>query len=85
MSSWMCQELGTEEKAKNREAVVLTEDIPCARCIHIVVFINVFILIEKGFIFLSKSPRKQSQEDKPILVKVIFTNHSSTLNSFLKS
>lgn len=60
MSSWMCQELETEEEGKNREALILMKGLPCARCIHIVISINLFSLIEKGFIFLSKSSRKQS-------------------------
>ena len=39
MSSWMCQELEIEKEGKNREAFILMEDLPCARCIHIVVSI----------------------------------------------
>lgn len=59
MSSWMCQELEIEEE-KNTETVVLMEGLPCARRIHKVISINLFSLIETGFISLSKGSRKQS-------------------------
>ena len=37
------------------------EDLPCARCIHMVISINLSNrLMEKEFIFLANSPRKQS-------------------------
>lgn len=84
MCSWMCQELGIEEKEKNREVVILTEDLSCARCIHKVVFINLFTLIEKGFIFLYKSSGNKAKKTSLLSVKVIFTHHSSTLNYFLE-
>lgn len=46
--------------------------------------------MEKEFIFLAKSPRKQSWEDTNLYqlstkVKVISTHHGSTLNIFLVS
>lgn len=38
---------------KERHQVILMEDLPCVRCIHIVFSINFFnSLMEKGFIFL---------------------------------
>lgn len=44
-----------------REAVIPVEDLPRARCIHMVISMNLFNrFMEKGIIFLSNSPRKQS-------------------------
>lgn len=85
MSSWMCQELRIEEKGKNREAVILMEDLPCANCIHIVVFINLFILLEKGFIFCPRAQGNRAKKTSQSSIKVIFTHHSSILLSFLES
>ena len=44
-----------------REAVIPVEDLPCAECIHMVISMDlVNRFMEKGIIFLSNSPRKQS-------------------------
>lgn len=44
-----------------REVVIPVEDLPHARCIHMLISTDLFNrFMEKGIIFLSNSPRKQS-------------------------
>lgn len=49
------------KRGNEREAVIPVEDLPCAGCIHMVISMDLFNrFMEKGIIFLSNSPRKQS-------------------------
>lgn len=52
---------GFKKEGMKREAVIPVEDLPRARCIHMVISMNLFNrFMEKGIISLSNSPRKQS-------------------------